>query len=395
MSSAFVGRNSGEAGKPQYRNSGPGGNTRGPNSGGVVCYYCRKLGHVIQDYKNLQNRNQRFPSAHIASSTEAFDQSVQFSTNELTRFHLCQTSLQSLSTPITTIAESSNPNTCLVSSSSSEWIIDSGAIDHMTGNSSLFSTFQSQSSPSIVTLADGSQSCVLGSGTIFPTPSIPLSSVSSLPKFSFNLVSVSKLTRALKCCVSFFPDYCIFQDLMTKQIIGRGREFEGLYILDPTVLRLIACSEVTTSFETHCRLGHPSLSLLKKLCPQFSSLSSLDCKSCQFAKHHRLSSYPRVNKRVGAPFELVYSNVWGPCLVLSLTWFCYFVTFVDDYSQTTWLYLIKNRSELFSHFRAFCAEIKTQFHIYVQNLRSDNAKKYLSEQFRSFILQNDILHQTS
>ena len=235
----------------------------------------------------------------------------------------------------------------------------------MTGNSSLFSTFQSQSSPSIVTLADGSQSCVLDSGTIFPTPSIPLSSVSSLPNFSFNLISVSKLTRALKCCVSFFLDYCIFQDLMTKQIIGRGRESEGLYILDPVVLRLIAYSEVTTPFETHCRLGHPSLLLLKKLCPQFSSLSSLDCESCQFAKHHRLSSHPRVNKRVGAPFELVHSNVWGPCLVLSLTRFCYFVTFVDDYSQTTWLYLIKNRSELFSHFRAFCAEIKTQFHIYV------------------------------
>ena len=36
MSSALVGRNIGELGKPQYRNSGPRGNTRGPSSGGVV-----------------------------------------------------------------------------------------------------------------------------------------------------------------------------------------------------------------------------------------------------------------------------------------------------------------------------------------------------------------------
>ena len=56
---------------------------------------------------------------------------------------------------------------------------------------------------------------------------------------------------------------------------------------------------------------------------------------------------------------------------------------------------MKNRSELFSHFRAFSVEIHTQFHVYVQNLRSDNAKEYVSEQFQSFMLQHGILHQTS
>ena len=177
---------------------------------------------------------------------------------------------------------------------------------------------------------------------------------------------------------------------MTKQIIGRGRESGGLYILDPTVPIPIACSRVTTPFETHCRLGHLSLPLLRKLCLQFSSLLSLDCESCQFAKHHRLSYNHRVNKRASAPFELVHSDVWGPCPIVSPTGFQYFVTFVDDYSRTTWLYLMKSRSELFSHFRAFCAEIHTQFHVYVQNLRSDNAKEYVSEQFQSFMLQHGI-----
>ena len=142
---------------------------------------------------------------------------------------------------------------------------------------------------------------------------------------------MSKLTRALKYCVSSFPDYCLFQDVMTKQIIGRGNESGGLYILDFAVPRPITCSRLTTAFETHCRLGHPPLPLLKKLCPRFSSLSSLDWESCKFAKHHHLSSLPRVNKRVGAPFELVHSDVWGPCPVVSPTGFRYFATFVDDY----------------------------------------------------------------
>ena len=38
---------------------------------------------------------------------------------------------------------------------------------------------------------------------------------------------------------------------MMKHIIGRGREFGGLYILDSAIPRLIACSGVTTSIETH------------------------------------------------------------------------------------------------------------------------------------------------
>ena len=56
---------------------------------------------------------------------------------------------------------------------------------------------------------------------------------------------------------------------------------------------------------------------------------------------------------------------------------------------------MKNRSKLFSHFRAFCVEIHTQFHVSIQSLRSDNAKEYVSEQFQLFILQNGILYQTS
>ena len=84
--------------------------------------------------------------------------------------------------------------------------------------------------------------------------------------------------------------------------------------------------------------------------------------------------------------------MWCPCAVVSPTGFRHFVTFVDDYSQTTWLYLMKNRYELFSHFCDFYAKIHTQFHVYVQSLRSDNAKEYGSEQFQSFMLQNDILY---
>ena len=162
----------------------------------------------------------------------------------------------------------------------------------------------------------------------------------SLSQFSFNLISVNKLTRTLNCSISSFLYYYLIQDLSMKRIIGIGREFGVPYILEIEVPKSVACSGVVTPFELHCRLGHPSLSLLKKIYPQFSSLSSLKYESCQYAKLHRVHLSHRVNKRASAPFELVHSDVWGPCPVMSSIGFKYFVTFVGDFSRVIWLYLM-------------------------------------------------------
>ena len=190
-------------------------------SRGAMCYYCHNLGHVRQKCRRLQRKNRRFQSSQY------------------------QKSLKSTSISITTLVESGKTNTCFISSSST-WVIDSGATDHMTSNFSLFTTFQSHPSTSTVTLADGSTSCVLRLRTIHLTPPITLTYVLSLPQFSFNLIYVSKLTRTLNCSISLFPDYCLIQDLLTKQIIGRQRESGGLYILDTEVSKYVVCFGVVT-----------------------------------------------------------------------------------------------------------------------------------------------------
>jgi hypothetical protein len=56
---------------------------------------------------------------------------------------------------------------------------------------------------------------------------------------------------------------------------------------------------------------------------------------------------------------------------------------------------MKSHSELFSHFCAFCAEIKTQFNVSIHTLCCDNAKEYLSTSFQTYMIHNGILHQTS
>ena len=137
----------------------------------------------------------------------------------------------------------------------------------MTGNYKTFSTFRTHFAPPVtVAIADGSTYEIKGSGTVKPTSFITLSSVLNLPNLAFNLISVSKLTKNLNCSVSFFPDYCVFQDLRTKPTFGKGHASNGLYILDEWVPRLVACVNTASHVEAHCRLGHPSLPVLKKLC---------------------------------------------------------------------------------------------------------------------------------
>ena len=131
----------------------------------------------------------------------------------------------------------------------------------MTSYSSLFITFQSHFSIVTITLTDESTCFVLRSRTIYLTPLITLTYVLSLPQFSFNLISMSKITRTLNCSISFFPNYCLIQDLPRKRIICRGCEFGGLYILETEAPKSVASSGVIP-FKLHCCLGHPSLSWL-------------------------------------------------------------------------------------------------------------------------------------
>ncbi|WRX19899.1 Reverse transcriptase [Theobroma cacao] len=132
--SAFVSRQNNRSGN---RGGGTGNrnrdvDSRNQESGGIVCYYCHESGHTKRFCRKLHNKSQRGQSANVAASnTSSSDKTILVSTDEFAQFSQYQESLKSTTSPITAIAESSNSTTCLISSSS-KWIIDFGALDHMT-----------------------------------------------------------------------------------------------------------------------------------------------------------------------------------------------------------------------------------------------------------------------
>ena len=161
------------------------------------------------------------------------------------------------------------------------WVIDSSATNHMTSTSSLLSDLEHSSNLPNVTLADGSAIIVYGLGTANLSPNLSLSSILYIPDFSFNLLSISKLTKILNCAAILFSTHCIFQDLKTRKIIGGGHEADGLYYLDRCgSSRLVASHLSISPLQHHCHLGHPSLKNLKSLVPSCRQIESLQCEAC-------------------------------------------------------------------------------------------------------------------
>lgn len=144
-----------------------------------------------------------------------------------------------------------------------------------------------------------------------------------MPGFKFNLLSVSKITKELCCSVTFYPEFCTFQDLYSGKVIGIGREHEGLYWLqeDNAVKAGNAVKEQADSKLWHNRLGYPSIEVFNKIEDLNVNMSRTQqqlCIVCPMAKQSRLK-FPISNSSVSSCFNLLHVDVWDHLRCLSMT----------------------------------------------------------------------------
>lgn len=96
-------------------------------------------------------------------------------------------------------------------STSSSWIIDSGASDHMIGLSSLLSSYSICSNCDKVRVTNERLSSIYGKWSVNVSPTMSLSLVLHVFKLATNLLSISYITCDLNCLVTFFPSHCVFR----------------------------------------------------------------------------------------------------------------------------------------------------------------------------------------
>ncbi|XP_075654728.1 uncharacterized protein LOC142624881 [Castanea sativa] len=158
-----------------------------------------------------------------------------------------------------------------------DWIIDTGAIDHMVHSIAMFSSITCVSN-TYVYLPNAERALVTHVETIHLSENLILIDVLCVPSFTFNLTYFSHLNRSLTCCLIFIGSFCFIQYLALWSTIGLGREQNGLYLLD-NKFKILPTVPATSSFGQsvctqpnlwHFCLGHPSsgkLDLLNKDVP--------------------------------------------------------------------------------------------------------------------------------
>ncbi|KAL4310065.1 hypothetical protein GQ457_01G025390 [Hibiscus cannabinus] len=186
------------------------------------------------------------------------------------------------------------------------------------------------------------------------------------------------------------------------QVIGKGEYYKGLYLLQLSSAKsdkLVSQSESVVNESVvlaswHDRLGHPSHSVLhslKDVLPSVDFNKSNVCPICPLAKQKHLP-FPVSVTVTQSPFEMVHCDIWGPYKMPTHDGFRYFLTLVDDYSRSTWTYLLKHKADVVSIIPSFIALIKRQFGYDIKVFRSDNAPEL---KFNQLFSDLGIIHHFS
>ena len=114
-----------------------------------------------------------------------------------------------------------------------DWIIDSGASDHITPNLEMLTSVQKLSNPGYITMPNGKHSRIAHIGSVRLSPTLLLTNVLHVPEFQFNLLSVSKLCEQIAGKVIFTSSGCTLQGPMQLEVV-LGKAYHGLYHVQNT-----------------------------------------------------------------------------------------------------------------------------------------------------------------
>lgn len=249
---------------------------------------------------------------------------------------------------------------------SQNWIVDSGASHHITGNPNNFATSTPLNGQEHVFLGNGKGLPINSVGStsftssLAPNTYLHLNNMLLVPQITRNLVSVSKFAKDNNVFFEFHPYVCLVKSQVDGSILLRGHlNSEGLYsfpspvpgpsasnsshtaaqsssaasssaispvsntIFPPVINTSVAPNSPntvpahTTSASSlwHLRLGHPNHNVLNNilpLCNKPTHSKSIHefCVACCMGKLHKLPSQPSTTV-YNSPLEFVFCDVWA------------------------------------------------------------------------------------
>ncbi|KAL4026406.1 hypothetical protein IC575_014836 [Cucumis melo] len=326
----------------------------------IVCYNCNKPGHLA---RNCRNKSR--PAAHA---------------------NLIEDELVAMISEVNVIEGSEG------------WWLDTSASRHVCHDLSLFRKYNEVKDKNIL-LGDHHTTKVAGIGEVelkFTSGKMLVLKEFLHPEIQKNLVSRYLLNKA-----GFTQT--IESDLFTltknNVFVEKGYATDGMFKLNLEINKIASSAYMLTSFNVwHARLCHVNKRLISNmsrlnLIPKLSLHDFEKCACCSQAKITK-TSHKSVT-RVTEPLELIHSDLCEFDGTLTRNSKRYVITFIDDCSDYTFIYLLKNKSDAYEMFKVFVTEIENQFNKRIKRLRSDRGIKYDSVAFNEFYSSKGIIHETT
>ncbi|KAL6333419.1 hypothetical protein AAG906_028604 [Vitis piasezkii] len=285
--------------------------------------------------------------------------------------------------------------------SNSSWVLDSDATHHMTTDSNTLDVSDHYS---------GIRNVVVGNGQTLDISSVRWSYFSSYKsskslyltnvlhvlhvlQITKNLISVAKFTQDNDVILEFDSHCCFVKDKKFKEILLQGSLKKGLYQLDiskvssnrqfagfskdenvflphlattsstinkkPTTPSVEYSLQVNKIESTRCEEDNNMV--LDRLGIESKLQNELGfCIACPLGKTKQFP-FPTAINKTQVPFELVFSDVWGPAHTTSCDGYKYYIAFVDAFTNYTWIYPMQQKSQATSIVPQFIALVDRQF----------------------------------
>lgn len=306
-----------------------------------------------------------------------------------------------------------------------DWIIDSGATHHVVTYPGYFTKFHPR--PAMLTLPDQRRLKISGIGDINLLSNvngnpvqISLKDVLYCPEFHTNLLSSVQFHKNGYRLSHSGDKYCFLDGDNAPIIVGSSNEYKTLFItelhpLDPQLNPQINVTSQEKQYQNdrrpiwqadrrlayqphptdalaykwHCRLGHLNFRALNGMGIR-PPLDPQQCRSCHLTKGIQFKHLPIRRQQTSHPLQLVHSDV---CTTAEPDLFGnkYFVTFTDDFTRFSYVYLMRAKSEVFSRFEEYKAHVENNPHQYrIEEMRFDNGGEFVNRNFQKYAIENGI-----
>lgn len=256
-------------------------------------------------------------------------------------------------------------------------------------------------------VANGQRVAVAGIGAVKihvinndgKTRLIKIKEVLYVPSINGSLLSVRKLV-ANGFNVNFVSNgncNIMYQDVQ----VATAELQNNLYVLKEVNTVLLITDAVHPKncvHQWHKWCGHRDLEVVKHLstngyvkgadivnCPIHET-----CDICQQGKITRIPFPKVIEKQSKEVMDLIHTDLCGPMQTMTPSRKRYVLTFIDDHTKFSVVYLLQNKSDVFSKLKQYIQLVQTMFNRRPKIIRSDRGGEYTGNQVMKYLNDNGI-----